>query len=59
MGYGIANRETIEGIATNLGYVAYWISGHGLVREDIIQAHYPFSNYLFTTYLDSEWDISK
>ncbi len=50
----IANREAIQEILSELMYTAYWISNKGLVREDVIQGHYPFPNYLFTARLVSE-----
>lgn len=45
--YRIVNRKAIHNIITGLGYSAYWISERGLVREDSIEGHFPFSNYLF------------
>ena len=47
----IANREAIQDILCQFGYISYWISNQGLVKEDVIQGHYPLSNYLFTTCL--------
>jgi FkbM family methyltransferase len=49
MGYREANRKAIQTIVTELGYQAYWMSNTGLVREEIIQGHYPLANYLLTT----------
>ncbi len=49
----IANREAIQEILTDLGYKFYWISAHGLVKEDVIQGHFPLVNYLSTTHFDS------
>lgn len=48
----IANREAIQDILTEFRYKFYWISEHGLVKEGVIQGHYPLSNYLFTTRSD-------
>lgn len=53
MGYRIANRNAIQDILTEFGYNAYWISDQGLIKEDVVEGHYPFSNYLFTTHLHS------
>lgn len=45
-------RKAIQTIITELGYQAYWMSNTGLVREEIIQGHYPLSNYLFTKHME-------
>jgi len=47
----IANKKIIHDILAEFGYVAYWISDNGLMREDFIKGHsLPFPNYLFTTH---------
>ena len=46
--YRIANRKTIQNVISEIGYLSYWISDHGLVKDDAIEGHFPFSNYLFT-----------
>lgn len=47
-----ANMEVIQKILSEFGYEFYWISDKGLVKEDVLQGHFPLSNYLFTTCLD-------
>jgi len=46
--YRNANRKVVHSIISEAGYFSYWISDHGLVQEDEIKGHFPFSNYLFT-----------